>query len=114
MSFSFFTFRRPLSFQRLIKYRLKPFQYFRYVSTRFARGKLFQQGTGLFGKLAATEEERRALVQTELFRTAQKRVRELQYRDADALHAAAKVVREHLPDTEVQLSLSSPPTRAAS
>lgn len=82
--------------------------------TTVLSNKLFEQGTGLFGKLASTEEERRALVQTELFRTAQKRVRELQYRDADALREAAKIVQERLPDADVQLSLGSPPTRAAS
>ena len=49
--------------------------------------KLFQQGTGLFAQLATTEDERRALVRSELFRTAQARVRALQYRDADALNA---------------------------
>ncbi len=82
--------------------------------TTVLSNKLFQQGTGLFGKLAATEEERRALVQTELFRTAQSRVRELQYRDAEALREAVGALRERLPDTDVQLSLGSSPTRAAS
>lgn len=82
--------------------------------TTVLSNKLFQQGTGLFAQLAATEQERRVLIQTELFQTAMKRVRELQYRDADALHAAAQAVRERLPDTDVQLSIGYPSTRAAS
>jgi hypothetical protein len=76
--------------------------------TTVLSNKLFQQGTGLFARLATTEEERRALVQTELFRTAQSRVRELQYRDADVLREAAKVVNERLPDTDVRISLDAP------
>jgi hypothetical protein len=55
--------------------------------TTVLSNKLFQQGTGLFAQLAVTEDERRALVRSELFRTAQARVRSLQYRDADALNA---------------------------
>lgn len=55
--------------------------------TTVLSNKLFQQGTGLFAQLATTEDERRALVRSELFRTAQARVRALQYRDADALNA---------------------------
>ncbi|MBN9120896.1 MAG: hypothetical protein J0I06_17385 [Planctomycetes bacterium] len=81
--------------------------------TTVLSNKLFQQGTGLFGKLAVTEDERRALVRSELFREAQARVRELQYRDADALREAVKVLNEQLPDTDVRLSLDVP-IRAAS
>lgn len=58
--------------------------------TTVLSNKLFQQGTGLFGQLAATEDERRALVGTDLFRQAQARVRALQYRDGDALRRAAE------------------------
>lgn len=52
--------------------------------------KLFQQGTGLFGRLASNEAERRVVSKSELFREAQARVRDLQYRDADALRRAAE------------------------
>ena len=57
--------------------------------TTVLSNSLFQQGTGLFGRLAATEEERRAITRSELFRAAQARVRELQYRDADELSKAS-------------------------
>jgi hypothetical protein len=43
--------------------------------------KLFAPG-GLFGLLGATEEERRAVVQTSLFRQAQARISELQRKEA--------------------------------
>jgi hypothetical protein len=81
--------------------------------TTVLSNKLFQQGTGLFARLAATEDERRALVQTELFRTAQNRVRDLQYRDAEALREAVKVLQERLPHTELRVTLDAP-VRAAS
>jgi hypothetical protein len=38
---------------------------------------------GLFSLLGSTEEERRAMVQTPLFKKAQKRFRELQFKEAD-------------------------------
>jgi hypothetical protein len=47
--------------------------------------KLFSPPDGLFCRLGPTEAERRAIGRGELFRLAQKRVRELQYRDADRL-----------------------------
>jgi hypothetical protein len=81
--------------------------------TTVLSNKLFQQGTGLFAQLAATEEERRALVQTELFRTALARVRELEYRDADALREAAKVLAKRLHDTDFRLTLDSPAPAAS-
>jgi hypothetical protein len=37
---------------------------------------------GLFSRLASTEEERRAMVQTPLFKQAQRRFRELQFKEA--------------------------------
>lgn len=74
---------------------------------------LFQQGTGLFWRLAATEAERRALVETPLFAAAQARVRELQYRDAAALARAAAVIRAELPDADLRLGVAAP-ARAAS
>jgi hypothetical protein len=81
--------------------------------TTVLSNQLFQQGTGSFARLGTTEAERRELVQTELFRAAQARVRELQSRDAEALRAASEVVQEQLPDTKVRLSLDAP-THAAS
>ncbi len=54
---------------------------------------LFGQFTGLFWKIATTQDERRALVDTPLYREAQARVREFQYRDADALARAAGEAR---------------------
>src|SRR5207302_607253 len=68
---------------------------------------LFQQGTGLFGRLASTAEERRTVVQSELFRTAQARVRDLEYRDSAALAKAVKVLPEQLPDTDFRLTLDT-------
>lgn len=47
--------------------------------------KLFSPPNGLFCRLGPTEAERREIGRGELFRLAQKRVRELQYRDADRL-----------------------------
>jgi hypothetical protein len=76
--------------------------------------KLFQQGTGLFKFLWATEEEKRAVVESDLFREAMNRVRDLQYRDVEALREASKVLSEKLPDTEFRLTLDVPPTRSAS
>lgn len=49
--------------------------------------KLFSPPYGLFCRLGPTEEERREIGRGELFRQAQRRVRELQYRDADRLAA---------------------------
>jgi hypothetical protein len=47
--------------------------------------KLFSPPDGLFCQLGPTEAERREIGRGELFRLAQKRVRELQFRDADRL-----------------------------
>jgi len=49
--------------------------------------KLFTQD-GLFSLLASSEHERRALVKTPLFRQAQKRFRELQFKEAEAFQVA--------------------------
>jgi hypothetical protein len=75
---------------------------------------LFQQGTGLFKQLWDTEEEKHAVIASDLFREAMERVRDLQYRDAEVLREASRVLSEKLPDTEFRLTLDSPPTRAAS
>jgi hypothetical protein len=76
--------------------------------------KLFQQGTGLFKQLWTTEDEKRAVMESELFRHALDRVRELQYRDAAALREASKMLSEKFPDTEFRLTLDAPPIRTAS
>ncbi len=81
--------------------------------TTVLSNKLFQQGTGLFARLAETEDERRVLVRSELFRAAQGRVRDLQYRDIEALREAMKVLNERLPDMDVRLTLDAP-VRSAS
>lgn len=81
--------------------------------TTVLSNKLFQQGTGLFARLWSTEEEKRAVMESDLFREAMDRVRDLQYRDAEALRAAGQVLKEKLPDTDFRLTLDSSP-RAAS
>lgn len=75
--------------------------------------KLFAQETGLFGRLAADEAERRAVSRSELFRQAQARVSELIRRDSDALTEAAALVRQRLPDTEFRLTLDFTPRVAS-
>lgn len=82
--------------------------------TTVLSNKLFQQGTGLFKQLWSTEDEKRAVMASDLFRQAMDRVRDLQYRDAEALQEASRVLSEKLPDTEFRLTIDAPPTRAAS
>ncbi|MBI3822103.1 MAG: hypothetical protein HY289_05410 [Planctomycetes bacterium] len=43
---------------------------------------------GLFSLLASTEQERRVMVQSPLFKKAQKRFRELQFKEADEFRQA--------------------------
>ena len=81
--------------------------------TTVLSNKLFQQGTGLFARLWATEDEKRDVMQSALFREAMDRVRDLQYRDAEALRAAGQDLKEKLPDTDFRPTLDSSP-RAAS
>ena len=73
--------------------------------TTVLSNKLFQQGTGLFARLWANEEEKRAVMESELFRTAMDRIRELQYRDAAALAEAVEVLHEKLPQADLRVSL---------
>ena len=75
--------------------------------------KLFQQGTGLFARLWSSTDERRAVIESQLFRDAMDRVRDLQYRDAEALRAAGQLLREKLPDTDFRLQLDVPPQAAS-
>jgi hypothetical protein len=59
--------------------------------------KLFSP-TGLFSRLAQSQEERRVLVQSPLFKEAQKRFRELQYQEAEAFsHATDQASAAGLP-----------------
>ena len=55
--------------------------------------------TGLFGQLASTEAERRGVAQSALFREAQKRLSELQRREAVAFGQA--VARAQLPPPRI-------------
>lgn len=57
--------------------------------------KLFSPPHGLFCRLGTTEAERREIGRGELFRQAQRRVRELQYRDADRLAELAPDPNRH-------------------
>src|SRR5262245_37156627 len=81
--------------------------------------KLFQQGTGLFTKLASNEAERRLLVQSTLFREAQDRAHDLLERDEALLDQVEGFANQHAPGVQLGLAISgnatSPiPTRAAS
>lgn len=44
-----------------------------------------------------------------LFQQAQKRVRDLQYHDADALREASKVIAEKLPGVDFRITLDASP-----
>ena len=55
--------------------------------------KLFSP-TGLFSLLAATEAERRVLVQTPLFKQAQQRFRELQFKEAEEFRKVVSQLQE--------------------
>lgn len=82
--------------------------------TTVLSNKLFQQGTGLFRGLWSTQEEKLAVMGTDLFREAMARVRELQYRDADALREATRVLSEKFPGTDLRMTLDAPTVPAAS
>ena len=71
--------------------------------------KLFGQFTGLFCQLGATEADRRRVSQSELFRQAQARLRELERLEVEALRKAAQVVRQELPEHEFTLRLDTAP-----
>jgi hypothetical protein len=60
---------------------------------------------GLFNQIAHTEQERRDLVKTDLWRHAQARLRELQSQEAAALAEASKVIRERLPSSAYRVWL---------
>jgi hypothetical protein len=67
--------------------------------------KLFQQGSGLFGRLGKTEEERRTIVKSELWQLAQGRLRELEKRDLERFREVVKAVEQHRPPGSYVLRL---------
>jgi hypothetical protein len=60
---------------------------------------------GLFGRLARTEEERRALAQSPLFRQAQRSLTELQEAEAEEFVRAIKQAQPAVPPGEHRLKL---------
>jgi hypothetical protein len=66
--------------------------------------KLFHP-TGLFGQLAATEEERRVVAQSALFRAAQRRLSDLQRREAAAFARTVAQVQPPISDNSLILQL---------
>jgi hypothetical protein len=67
-------------------------------------GKLFSP-SGLFSKLASSEEERRLLVQTELFKEAQRRLSLLQKQEAAEFARAVQQAQAALPDSGYRLKM---------
>ena len=66
--------------------------------------KLFTPG-GLFNQIAPTEQERKEVVKSDLWRDAHARLRELEFQEADALDAATKVLTERLPHGHYRIRL---------
>ena len=60
---------------------------------------------GLFNQIAHTQDERRAVTQTDLWREAMTRLRELQSREAEALDEATQVIRQRLPSSAYRIWL---------
>jgi hypothetical protein len=58
---------------------------------------LFQQETGLFARLGKTEEQRRELVQSELWALAQARRHELEKRDLEHFRKVVQAAQEQHP-----------------
>jgi len=59
--------------------------------------RLFQQGAGLFARLGQTEEQRREIVRSELWKLAKQRLHELERRDLERFREVVKVVERHQP-----------------
>lgn len=57
--------------------------------------KLFQQETGLFARLGQTEEQRREIVRSELWKLARARLRELEGRDLNRFREVIKAAEQH-------------------
>ena len=70
--------------------------------------RLYAQGTGLFVRLGDTPEERRRIVQSDLWKTAQARVRELERRDLERFREVVRKVEEHRPAGTFTLQLGVP------
>lgn len=66
--------------------------------------KLFGPG-GLFGRLADTKEERRAIVLSPLFKEAQRRLTEIQEVEAEEFAQAVKKAQTAVPQGEHRLKL---------
>jgi hypothetical protein len=72
--------------------------------------KLFS-ASGLFSRLASSEEERRDLVRSPLFKEAQKRFRELQYREAGAFADSVKGITSAPPAKEYLVKVQKAETK---
>lgn len=70
--------------------------------------KLFSPD-GLFSKLARTKEERRELVQTDLFKKAQRRLTMLQQEEATAFTRTVQQLHDALPDGSYRLKMEPSP-----
>ncbi len=57
--------------------------------------RLFQQGSGLFTLLGQTEEQRREVVRSELWKLSRARLHELERRDLERFRDVVKVVEQH-------------------
>jgi len=68
--------------------------------------KLFRPD-GLFNKLAKTEDERRIVAQSPLFKQAQRRLMELQQKEATEFAQAVKQAQAAVPDGSYLLKLES-------
>ena len=60
---------------------------------------------GLFNQLASTEDQRRTVASSPLFRQAQQRFRELQYQEAEAFARAVSRASANLPAGEHRLKV---------
>lgn len=72
---------------------------------------LYQQGTGLFGRLGPTAEDRRAILRSDLWRRARVRLRELEVRDMDRFREVAAKVAEHREPGTFVLKLEPVPAK---
>ena len=79
-------------------------------STTFSN-LLYQQGTGLFARLGPTIEERRAIIQTDLWKEAQQRLRELEARDVVRFREVVKKVEEYREPGSFVLKLEPVPSK---
>jgi hypothetical protein len=69
--------------------------------------RLFQQGTGLFARLGQTEEQRKEIVRSELWKLARERLNELERRDLERFREVVKVVEHHQPPGSYFLRLEA-------